>query len=129
MLTVGEQRTVRVASRPRWVATGAVLVAGGSYDLTATGTWTDWRTECGPDGYASPNRVLRWAERLRRHREADWFTLIGTVGSNGAATFAIGSGTTHLAEAGGELRCFANDVAWFGFNNSGAVELTIRRTA
>jgi hypothetical protein len=126
-LPVGTTMTARVRAARRRERTGIVLVEGGTYEITATGTWCDRSTVAGPAGYPSRSRVLRWAEWLRRAPDQPWFALMGQVGDS---TFPIGARFAgHVAPASGELVCWANDVRLAYGNNSGAVELTVTRTS
>ena len=127
VLLRGVARTCVVPARPRWYATGIVLERGGTYRLHAEGTWYDRRTQCGPDGYPSPNRLFRMLERLRRHPGAPWFALIGTVERRRSTRFVIGRGVETTAPVTGELVCYANDLPMFHVNNSGEIRLTVSR--
>lgn len=118
-------RAATVAARPRWNRTGLRVEQGSSYRLAADGVWSDRQIRCGPEGYRSPSWLFRLVERCRRHPSALWFALIGTVEGDRATRFVIGSGTDWTASATGELHCYANDLSFMRFNNSGAVTLTL----
>lgn len=129
MLQVGESARATIQAREKWNDTGITLEAGGEYRLTAAGRWWDASIECGPDGYDSPNLILRASEWLRRAPRERWFMLIGSIGRDGGTLFRIGTGRTCRPVATGRLFCFANDVALMYGNNHGSVDLTVTRTA
>lgn len=118
---------VEIRAREKWNDTGVQVSAGESYLFAATGQWDDASHTCGPDGYPSPNFILRAAERLRRVPAAPWFALIGAVNQDSATTFFIGKGITRAFNGNGSLSCFANDVSFMYWNNRGSVELKITR--
>jgi hypothetical protein len=126
MLELGESAWATIAAREKWNDTGILLVAGNEYELHASGEWYDQKNACGPDGYPSPNLALRLSEWMRREPRERWFTLIGAVEKRGPA-FPIGSGRRWQPSASGILHCFANDVSFMYWNNSGEVRLTITR--
>jgi hypothetical protein len=108
-----------------WNHTGLRLDAGVTYDLRAEGRWIDRTYECGPDGYDSPNLIMKLAELGRRMRQAKWFALVGAIDEAEATQFVIGSQAVYVPPRSGELTCFANDwMSKYG-NNRGAVVLTV----
>jgi len=117
--------SVTIDARPAWVDTGLLIVPGTTYLFTASGRWKDARIETDADGYPSANIFQQATERLRRVPEARWFALIGAVDRQPSTQFVIGSRATFRAATGGQLTCFANDLRWFYFNNSGSVTLTM----
>lgn len=116
-----------IDSTKPWNHTGIQLEAGKSYEMTATGEWVDKIYACGPDGYNSPNLLMRLAEFKRRVPKAKWFALIGAIDEDLATAFVIGGGYTFQAPRSGELTAFANDWASKYGNNRGSVELTVRQ--
>lgn len=114
-----------------WNRTPFLLRAGTSYRFSATGTWKDWSIECDATGYESFK--LRPFERLRRMRHARWFSLIGVVDKAKETCFDIGllieSGGTYTAAVDGTLFCFANDVSFMYWNNSGVIDLEVIEVA
>jgi hypothetical protein len=120
-------KTVTIAAREKWNDTGIDLAAGGRYRLAAAGEWIDWTLRSGPEGYPSPNGLMRATERWRRAPREPWFALIGSIGRDPAALFPIGRGLEISAAKSGRLFCFANDVSFMYWNNSGSVELTVER--
>ena len=117
-----------VADNP-WNDSGVDIIAGGNYDLVASGKWKDASNECNADGYLS-TPILKIFEGLRRVPDARYFKLIGTIGRSTHDPILIGSKLTDFSpNKSGRLYCFANDVRWMYWNNSGAIELTISRRA
>ena len=120
-------QSVDIPSRPRWVPTGIMMKRGERYRLRAAGQWKDLHILGGPEGYPSPNLLLKATEWLRRAPHQNWFTLIGGFDCDETSLFPIGGGCDLDVPRDGELCCFANDV-WFTYwNNSGAVTLTVAR--
>lgn len=127
-LSIGESIKVSITAKNKWNATGVELIAGGRYDLMATGQWLDASIPAGPAGYESPNFILRWAERWRRVPEARWFALIGATAMDDSKAFLIGAEKKayRVAEAG-LLYCYANDLSFMYWNNHGEIELKVAR--
>jgi hypothetical protein len=114
-----------IESRAIWVPTGLRVVAGRNYRLSAAGRWKDAGIDTDAAGYPSANLPQRWTERWRRQPDAPWFALVGAIDRRRETQFVIGSGCAWRATASGELTCFANDLRWFYFNNSGRVVLRV----
>jgi hypothetical protein len=83
----------------------------------------------GPDGYETPwySLAQRLAAPLRRVPNARWFVLIGAVRGAERSPFVIGRETETVIPAEGTLKCFANDVPGFYWNNCGVICLSIER--
>lgn len=128
-LTVGDTVEVEVEARPRWHATGLWLDVGSTYEMSAVGSWVDWkeRNRCGPDGYASNSGLLRLTEWARHARSQPWFALIGGIDRDSRTQFLIGSGRTYQPDVSGELTCFANDIRPMRWNNKGSLTLGVFR--
>jgi hypothetical protein len=128
-LAVGEKRQVEISARKLWNDTGIDVKEGERYRLRADGTWRDLLILSGPDGYDAPWYSLgqRLAGGRRRVPSARWFALIGAVSDGRSKPFVIGSECLATMPASGSLRCFANDVRGFYWNNFGAVSLRIER--
>jgi hypothetical protein len=128
-LEIGETKTFPIRARPYWNDTGISVHIGERYRLRADGSWTDFFITSGPDGYKTPwwNLGQRLAVPLRRVPNARWFTLIGAVRGAERRPFVIGRETETVISAAGTLKCFANDVPGFYWNNCGAIRLSIER--
>jgi hypothetical protein len=115
----------------RWSNTTNIrLEEGESYRFYSSGMWTDGGTPpCTAAGYSSP-KLERW-ERLRREPQAKWFSIIGRVENRKETQFDIGNllerRASYKAVTSGVLYCFANDVWFMYWNNSGAVDLQIEK--
>ena len=126
-LALGQSGAVRIESRRKWNVTDIELVKGQTYYFEATGEWRDAGRRCGPDGYPSPNWILRSAEHCRRVPGENWLSLIGSLDCNPLTAFVIGKSKTIAVIDTGVLTCFANDVAFMYWNNSGNLNLQITR--
>jgi hypothetical protein len=110
-LQVGQEQSVSILAKEKWNDTGIELEPG-SYSMTADGQWFDASIRSGPDGYDSPNLILKLFEPLRRVRPARWFALMGSTVPDNSQAFVIGRGYTRDEKTGGTLLCFANDVSF-----------------
>ena len=129
ILEIGETTTVPIRARAYWNDTGIAVRIGEHYRLRAEGSWRDFLITSGPDGYETPWYSLgqRLASPLRRVPNARWFALIGAVRGAERRPFVIGRETETVIPAAGTLKCFANDVPGFYWNNCGAIYLSIER--
>lgn len=114
------------ASLP-WNRTGIQLQAGSRYEISATGLWIDKEYEAGPEGYVSPNLLMKLGEFRRRVPKARWFALIGALDADESTQFVIGSHVIYTPTRSGELTCFANDWQSKYGNNKGALTLSVQR--
>jgi len=117
--------TATIEARLPWNRTGIRLQAGSRYELTATGLWIDKNYEAGPDGYVSPNLLMRLGEFRRRVPKARWFALVGALDEDESTQFVIGSRMVYTPVRSGELTCFANDWGSKYDNNSGTLTLSV----
>ena len=122
----GQWTAVIDAAQP-WNRTGIHLQAGVRYEFRAEGEWWDAQNPSGPDGYASPNLVMRLAEFWRRERHARWFALIGALDEDPQTQFVIGASARYTPGRSGELTCYANDWSSKYKNNRGKLALTVRQ--
>jgi hypothetical protein len=128
MLDVGESAQATTEAKKKWNNTGIELASGHEYHFMATGRWTDWWIECDAGGYASPNRFQKIFEGLRRSPHSRWFALIGAINEGKPMQFEIGTDRMLVMPSSGTLTCFANDVVWAYWNNTGSVQLSVTRT-
>lgn len=70
-LASAQHATVTVESKEKFNPTGFKVLAGQRYELTATGTWTDWYIDCDADGFESPASMKPF-EGLRRMPKENW---------------------------------------------------------
>lgn len=161
-LAVGAEQAATVQAIKAWNATGVRVRSGERYAVTVLPGHDQWHDDdiaCGPEGYASHSRWLRWGEGARRVPEAPWFSLIAALHAS-ASLEARNPHETHLLtgfaksfvhdvgevdEASqlallgrngsfetardGHLYLFANDVAWAYSNNHGCLRLVVHRIA
>ena len=117
----------RIPARNWWTKTSLELTKGKHYRFTATGSWKDAKYTCSATGY-SEAKLDRWSW-LKRDPNALWFSLIGQIDQKRWTQFDIGhlleNNLTYTAVESGTLYCFANDVWFMYFNNSGSVELSV----
>lgn len=62
-----------------WNALGIEVKQGESYQISASGAWTDKSCQATANGYVSPNRVMKIAEKIRRVEDKPWFYLIACI--------------------------------------------------
>jgi hypothetical protein len=127
-LDVGRSATVLVDAREQWNRTGLILTEGQSYSFYVPGEefWRDGALEVTADGYT--RFWLSPFGYLKRVPRANWFRLVGQIGHLPSERFVIGMGLSgHAPRVTGELVCFANDIPWMYWNNSGLIKLTVRR--
>jgi hypothetical protein len=95
--------------------------------MQGTGHWSDWGETHGPAGHLGAGlkyRLFAWAKRDRR---APWFALMGSLGHDSKTRFIIADGIEYSPPRTGDLVCWANDIWFMYWNNSGEVVLTVRR--
>ena len=126
-MDTGDQVIVKIDARKIWNHTGVIVKAGETYGFTATGRWVDWFIPHNPNGDPSASWYMRFVQRWRRVKDANWFALIGAVNNDKATAFVIGDGGVHKMTGSGELTCFANDIIWLYWNNHGQIELLVSR--
>ena len=117
-LACNETLLLEVNPRDRLVSTGLRLQPGERYNFSAGGSWLDWKTKCGPEGWRGG-----WKERFCRVPRQPFFLLCGAVGRDDRHTFPIGAGRqwevpADVAELDDyQLYLFANDWPFMYFNN------------
>jgi uncharacterized protein (DUF2235 family) len=126
-LAVGETREVGVFAREQWNDTAVELRQGEIYRFEASGRWRDATIPAGPEGYASPSLSFQLLERFRRRPSAPWLALVGDLDRRPRTAFAIERGCSLEVTDAGVLQCWANDLPFMYWNNSGWVTLRITR--
>src|SRR5687768_140660 len=128
-------RSATIRARRDWNSTGITVMAGHTYQLEATGKWTDLIITRDANGYATDEAPflsrasLRKHEARRRMPHENWFVLVGGIDRDHTTTFRIGTGCVYVAPRTGELTCFANDDPSFYWNNWGSIELMVTPVA
>jgi len=128
-VNIHEEARTSIRARARWNQTSIMLTAGETYELVASGCWTDLVIPHGPGGDPSNSWYMRLFERWRRVPTADWFSLIGTINTDMETAFVIGGRCLHSPRRTGQLMCFANDVPGFYWNNFGEIHLRVTRVS
>lgn len=124
-LAPGEEKTVSACARAHWNHTGIAVKPDEAYEFTARGSWSDASHTVTAKGYEL--KRLAAFRPFRRRRNALWFELIGAVGESERTSFRIGEHIPVTFHSSGELVLYAND-AWFMYwNNTGNVEVIVRR--
>lgn len=116
---------------------GIRLQMGNSYLFTTKGYWCDENIYAGATGYTSYNTqitpwlrpVFHFFERWRQAPNADWFSLICTLGKNNKVLIDVGamlkekqdSKIIYQAQKTEALYCYANDLPFKYKNNTGAI--------
>ncbi len=139
-LEIGQAVAVCVDAKTLNNSSGVWLAAGAHYEflVASQDTWRDLNIDCTAAGWTA-DRVgplarpfVRASESKRRCPDANWFELVGSVGTDGCQHFCIGCrgpGWTYTPNRSGALITFANDLLSRYGNNSGSITLTIRRVA
>lgn len=109
--------------------TSIQLEEGKRYRFKASGHWKDAWEQCPATGYTS---MMLWPfEMLRREPRAKWFSAIGRIDDKPNTQFDIGdlieTDGIYTATETGTLYCFANDVWFMYWNNTGEIELDAQR--
>ena len=108
-----------------------------SFEFEKSKQWVDKTIACDATGWTAEDKLsflkgllVRATEPLRRHSEANWFELLGSVGRQDKNAFrAIKHDETnpYVIEETGELFMFPNDLVRTYGNNRGYIEVTIKR--
>ncbi len=141
-LDVGQSSefTVDAANRYNWSGVRMIQNQTYRFDVKADkdDPWVDGGINCDANGWESERlpffkeTVVSMFEKRRRHPEANWFELIGTVGLNEHHQFRIGTGGAErdcTATATGGLYTYANDLFSKYKNNKGKMQVSITRIA
>lgn len=131
---MSEPKVLRIEARERWAHTGYMIERGARYRITVPPgqTWTDRTIVYGPEGGVT-GAIQHAAQPLLRFKGTDerpalYFTLCGAIGESLDHAFVIGAGPVEfVADASGELVCFANDVPFAYGNNSGSMSFTVEK--
>ena len=136
MLEESESIELLVYSAEMFNHTGVLVEKDEIYEITADeeDTWSDASITCSANGWNTSDVSLGWKElpiklarRMRRVKDADWFTLCATTGRNDKYAKALGSQGSYTVPKDGELTLFANDLKSKMDNNSGYIKVTVKR--
>lgn len=139
---VGETRTIAVPAAEYYTDSEIFVRRGERFVFSFEGCWKDDDIDCGGEGWTLADvkkgpleLAIRVTQPLRRVEDAHWFELIGTLGRNRQHPFRIGNGqfasaaSPYEAQRDDVLFLFANDLQWMYRNNSGAIDVTVKRVA
>lgn len=135
-LEINESITITVDSEKLFNHTGILVEKSESYIITTApdDTWTDGSITCDANGWHTDDVTLGWKEipikiarKMRRVKDADWFTLCASVGRVDETAKAVGSAGQYDVTKDGELTFFANDLKSKIDNNFGSIDVTITR--
>lgn len=124
-LQPGQSARPEVRARNKFSADTLEVATGEQYLLSCDDQqfWTDLFKKYTPDGY--DNALGRMVGL--RFQGAYCFCLCGIYGQDEGTDFAIGSKLLLDVSRAGRISFFANDVPWMYWNNSGGINLDIRR--
>jgi len=138
-LAVGESLTCVVLAELKYNWSGILLEENCRYEFSVdpAETWKDGDLEaCGPDGWESEQlpwykeKIVERFEDNRRYPDANWFEIIGALGDEDDQLLRVLSADKiYTATRNSELYYFANDLKSKYDNNSGAIEVTVKRLA
>jgi hypothetical protein len=128
VMQVGESIEVFVFANKIWNNTGIQLERLNIYrfEVSTSDKWSDASISANANGFTSPNGLMRASEWLRRGRQSNWLTLMGSIDRH--THFAIGTKLVKTMTESGILHCYANDVLTMYWNNKGSVKLKVTRT-
>ena len=124
-LPPGQEQVVSASARVRWNHTRIAVNADEAYEITARGSWSDASHTVTAKGYEL--RRLAPFRPFRRQRDASWFELIGALGESERTAFRIGEQAPVTFHASGELVLYANEACFMYWNNSGSIDVVVRR--
>jgi len=137
LLNVNESIEVTAFAIEKYNHTGLMLQKNGVYHFEVKGQqlWRDKSHDTGAKGWCRQD--VSWGlkeisiaamEPFRRESDADWFTLIGAIGTKDDHCFIIGNKLeNYRIKKSGEFCPFANDLDKFYGNNSGKLIVTVTR--
>ena len=141
-LEVNESVSFTVLANVKFNRTGILLgdeSEAYSFTVEMGQKWYDASIECGPNGWDRDNdslgflqrQFIRAMEGSKRHPEADWFEVVGTIGRNDRSCFKImehaNGKSSYNTKSKGELFVFANDLHSKYGNNRGSITVTVER--
>lgn len=112
-----------LASSEHWLNSGVEVVGGGSYEISASGSWTANERRCGwsgPDGGSGPCST---SQSYPQAVSGSYLALIGKIGEG--PPFLIGNGIKLIADRSAVLYLRMNDAPGGFGNNEGTVTVRI----
>ncbi len=139
-LKIDATQTTKVYANRKYNRSGILLETNAQYQFSipTEQVWYDASISCNEKGWDRETQELglselfiKLSEGKRRHPEAKWFELIGTVGPNEDNLFRVTQyteeGATFSPDTDGELNFFANDLDRKYGNNRGFITVNVTR--
>jgi len=136
-------RIATSSGESQWISNSAsrVLVRKGQkyqFDIDPGQIWFDGDIPATPGGWQKKSKkAMEWYKKLfvkaaegnRRHPDAEWFEVIGTVNrnDNGLLRITQFTGEPWEAKESGEFYAFPNDLMSKYGNNLGSIQVAIKR--
>jgi len=136
-LAAGESHSCNVLAELKYNWSGVLLETGCQYEFIVDPAekWKDGDLkECSAHGWESKQlpwykeKIVERFESRRRHPDANWFELIGALGDEDDQLLRIMStDRIYMATQNSDLYYFANDLQSKYDNNSGKIQVTVKR--
>lgn len=129
-LAVGASCVASIKAEISENTVGLHLQRSEEYIVTVAGdqVWHDGSYDHIPPEGGSGNLLMNLFAFLKKHRDAEWFALIGEIkGANKCHLHDLSKSSNLLAEEDGLLILYANDARGFYWNNRGKVAAIISR--
>jgi hypothetical protein len=140
-LAPGKCFKMEVKSASKWNASGIRLDSKGKYDfeVVKVSSWKDATIPATPEGWKRDSdqvknfgvfKQLYFAvtKFFRRAPKQEWFVLMGATAGADYKHFKIGKKLPGQNVVDGEFCAFANDLGGAYGNNTGSLELLVKRT-
>ncbi len=136
VLAVGEIAVKTIEADAIYNHTGIMMAKNSEYEITAQteDEWYDASIDCDANGWTRKTESLGLkeafiaaAEPFRRVSKANWFQLCGSIGTSDEYAKKIGLCGKYVVGKTGEFTAFANDLESKYGNNSGSIDITIKR--
>lgn len=139
-LAVSDTLTVQVHASQHYCPARVAVKAGETYLFKpeSGSHWVDQTIKCDAKGWQAKDVISLFKrpffymkEGDRRHPDAEWFELLGSVGRSDAACFRPLHHHTDpwTVNEDGELFFFPNDLIDYYGNNKGFIDVTIKRVS
>jgi len=139
-MRVSESVTLSVLSAEKLNWTGIWMDPSAHYQVKVPSgqTWVDDEIQCDESGWEIDDQAFRWIKKKfieskednRRVPQANWFELCGTITADRSGHFVIGKRfqrNSFRPTREGEFYLFANDLEGKYDNNSGSLQVTVKR--
>jgi hypothetical protein len=122
---IGDSVSIQVKANRRFTHTGLMVTKGETYQVYAIGKWRDAGFEpTDAGGFPPKNSAMRFARFLQPMHRENYMKLVAKTGRK---HYAIGtSAEIHFGKSG-RLILQPNDALFFFGNNSGTLNVVVRR--